>query len=172
MKFKFPQTITILSLWRGQRPTSVTRVMSPAGARVAPCLLSREPSRHLTSPSIEKQQKHPREELVLLVSDCVSLLSHFSSPGWSDVTFKKCLFKSIYPSVAQSSPHPSIFFSSTCISSAALSAYATLLSNLFPLFFVSQQKSPSSHPQNSLHTICRGWQTPVFSSPSSSGGSW
>lgn len=39
------------------------------------------------------------------------------------------------------------------------------------LFFVSQQKSLSSHLQNSLHTICQGWQAPVRSSLSSPGGS-
>lgn len=82
------------------------------------------------------------------------------------------MFSQVYlPICLLERPHPSIFFSSTYISSLALSAYVTLSSSLFPLFFVSQQKSLSSHLQISLHTICRGWQSPVLASLSSPGGS-
>lgn len=50
--------------------------------------------------------------------------------------------------------------------------YHSSLPSLSLLFFVRQQKSPSSHLQNSLHTICPGWQALALSSPFSPGGSW
>lgn len=54
-------------------------------------------------------------------------------------------------------------FSSFCLCHTSLQSHS--------LFFVSQQKSLSTHLQNSLRTICRGWQAPVLSSLLSPGGS-
>lgn len=54
------------------------------------------------------------------------------------VAFKKCPLGPIHPSVPSICPDPSIFLSSTYISSVTPSASAVPLSNLFPLFSVSK----------------------------------